>query len=71
MAKKRLQKKREAAKTSAFQAAAAKAETPKITTKKIHKIQHKKHHTKLTNLLIKQFKISTPNYPITKFTNKK
>lgn len=39
MAKKRLQKKREAAKTSAFQAAAAKAETPKITTKKIQPIK--------------------------------
>ena len=39
MAKKRLQKKREAAKTSAFQAAAAKAETPKITTKKVQPIK--------------------------------
>lgn len=39
MAKKRLQKKREAAKASAFQAAAAKAETPKITTKKIQPIK--------------------------------
>ena len=39
MAKKRLQKKREAAKASAFQAAAAKAETPKITTKKVQPIK--------------------------------
>ena len=39
MAKKRLQKKREAAKVSAFQAAAAKAETPKITTKKVQPIK--------------------------------
>ena len=39
MAKKRLQKKREAAKTSALQAAAAKAETPKITTKKVQPIK--------------------------------
>ena len=39
MAKKRLQKKREAAKASASQAAAVKAETPKVTTKKVEPIK--------------------------------